>query len=455
MSRVREAVRRIAELEQDGLNATINFNPESVSHRIPDVSQSRGDDLDGMPLAVKDNIATFDFPTTCASRALSGYSSPFEATAVSRLKEAGAVVVCKTNMDEFGMGSSTEYSAFGPCRNPIDPERVPGGSSGGSAALVASGAVPAALGSETGGSVRQPASFCGIVGFKPTYGAVSRFGLVAFGSSLDQIGVLGASATSVAAVMGAIAGHDHLDSTSIADRQINGDVTRDDLSGLTVGIPLECFPDDLDPAIKRACDRAVGRFRHAGAKIKDVSLPHVHLAVAAYYVIAPAEASANLARYDGVRYGTRPGDAATVRAMICEARAHGFGKEVKRRILVGTYVLSAGYYDAFYRKAQGTRGLIASDFERAFTSGIDLLFTPTCPTTAYRIGEQVDDPVRMYTGDRFVCPANLAGLPAISFPIGRTRGLPIGGQLIGPSRSDFHLIEATRMELLVDPVGEA
>jgi aspartyl-tRNA(Asn)/glutamyl-tRNA(Gln) amidotransferase subunit A len=407
-----------------GLNAILAEDPEAR----PSVDSGP---LYDIPVAVKDNIATLRMPTSCGSRILEGYVSPYEATVVKRLSAAGAVIACKTNMDEFAMGSSTEHSAFGPTRNPVDRTRVPGGSSGGSAAAVAAGVVPIALGSETGGSVRQPAAFCGVVGVKPTYGRVSRFGLVAFASSLDQVGVFGRTVEDSALAMEVIAGRDPMDATS-ADVPVTAyrtAATRP-VSSLTIGRPREYFPDALDPAIRARCDDVLAKLRDAGATIRDVSLPHSGLAIPVYYIIAPAEASSNLARFDGVRYGLRvTGDGLT--AMYEATRSKGFGAEVTRRILLGTYVLSAGYYDAYYKKAQQVRELITQDFHDVFKSGVDVLFTPTTPTPAFKIGA-VSDPYEMYLNDIFTCTANLAGNPAISVPIGTVNGLPIGGQIIAP-----------------------
>ncbi len=400
--------------------------------------------LAGVPIAVKDNIATSDFPTTCGSRILEGYQSPFEATAVRRLREAGAIIVGKTNMDEFGMGSSTEYSAYGPTRNPLDRGRVPGGSSGGSAAAIAAGIVPAALGSETGGSVRQPAAFCGIVGIKPTYGRVSRFGLVAYASSLDQIGTLGRTVDDAARLLEVVAGHDPLDSTS-ADRPVPplSAAEGDRLDGLVVGVPQEYFPHTLDPAVRDHCRAALRELEALGAEVREVSLPATAHAIPTYYIIAPAEASANLARYDGVRFGVRPHGAGDVDELYERTRAL-FGTEVKRRIMLGTYVLSAGYYDAYYGRAQRVRRLIAQDFEHVFASGVHALFTPTAPSTAFRLGENLDDPYDMYLSDAFTVTANLAGVPALSLPIGEVEGLPVGGQLIGRHFDEATLVRIAR-----------
>jgi len=392
-----------------------------------------GMELLGVPVAVKDNIATLALPTTCGSRILRDYVSPFEATVVARLRAAGAVVVAKTNMDEFAMGSSTEHSAYGPTLNPLDRGRVPGGSSGGSAAAVAAGIVRVALGSETGGSVRQPAAFCGVVGVKPTYGRVSRYGLVAFASSLDQVGVFGATVDDAAAAMEVVAGRDPLDSTTV-DFAVPPyrAMAHGSVEGLVVGRPKEYFPESLDPRIRDLCDRALRAFEALGATVKEVSLEHTDLAIPVYYIVAPAEASSNLARFDGVRYGLRvAGDG--LRGMYEATRSAGFGPEVTRRILLGTYVLSAGYYDAYYKKAQEVRALIAGDFAGVFaggvTAGVDVLFTPTTPTPAFPLGAK-SDPYEMYLSDIFTATANLAGVPAMSVPIGRVDGLPVGGQLI-------------------------
>ena len=412
--------------------------------------------LYGMPVAVKDNICTLDFTTTCGSRILEGYRSPYDATVITKLKAAGALIAGKTNCDEFAMGSSTEHSAYGRVVHPLDKTRVPGGSSGGSAALVGSGAVPAALGSDTGGSIRQPASFCGVVGIKPTYGRVSRYGLVAFGSSLDQIGVLGRSVHDAARVLSVISGRDPKDSTCEDRDPLRLPTVPESLQGFVIGLPREYFPPELDPAVRRACDRAVRLMKELGAAVREVSLPHTPYAVPAYYVIAPAEASSNLARFDGVRYGPRFDGAADLRSLYRSTRGQGFGPEVRRRILVGTYVLSAGYYDAYYRRAQQMRALIAQDFRNVFDRGVDLLFTPTTPTPAFKAGEKLADPVAMYVSDIFTVTANLAGLPAISLPIGRAKGLPLGGQLIGQAFLEDEMLEAAyALERVVAATDEA
>jgi aspartyl-tRNA(Asn)/glutamyl-tRNA(Gln) amidotransferase subunit A len=430
VSAVSEALDRAdaAKAGKDGLNLLLWRDDKAA--RAGARSPGSGP-LAGVPVVVKDNIATTDLPTTCASKILAGYRSPFDATVVSRLRDAGAVIIAKSNMDEFAMGSSTENSAYGPALNPIDSTRVPGGSSGGSAGAVASGIVNLALGSETGGSVRQPAAFCGVVGVKPTYGRVSRFGLVAFASSLDQVGVFGKTVGDAALGLRVIAGADRNDSTAspsgVPDYVA---AVNDSIKDVVIGWPREYFPSQLDPAIRSLCERARDRLQSLGATIREVSLPHTDLAIPVYYIIAPAEASSNLARFDGVRYGARV-DAPGLRAMYEATRSGGFGPEVTRRILLGTYALSAGYYDAYYRKAQQVRGLITKDFADVFAQGVDLLFTPTTPTPAFKLGA-ISDPYEMYLSDIFTATANLAGVPAMSLPIGRTKGLPVGGQLIAP-----------------------
>jgi aspartyl-tRNA(Asn)/glutamyl-tRNA(Gln) amidotransferase subunit A len=388
--------------------------------------------LAGVPIAVKDNMATTALATTCGSRILEGYLSPFEATAVRRAREAGALVIGKTNMDEFAMGSSTENSAYGPTLNPHDRGRVPGGSSGGSAAAVAAGFVPMALGSDTGGSVRQPAAFCGVVGIKPTYGRVSRYGLVAYGSSLDQIGTFGRTVADAARLLRAVAGHDPRDATS-AERAVpdfEAAVGRG-VEGLVVGVPEEYVPAGLAPGVRALLDRALEALTERGAQVRRVSLPHTRHAIACYYVIAPAEASSNLSRYDGVRYGPRDAEGDLV-SMYEATRSHGFGIEVKRRIMLGTYALSAGYYDQYYGTAQRARQRITDDFRRAFDDGVDVLLTPTTPTPAFELGERTADPIEMYLSDVFTVTANLAGIPGVSVPVGRVRGLPVGGQVLAP-----------------------
>ncbi len=425
----RDALRAIRGREAGpaALNAFLAL-PDQASLPEPEI---RGG-LAGVPVAVKDNIVTTDLPTTCASRLLEGYVSPYAATVVRKLAGAGAVVVGKTNLDEFAMGSSTENSAFGPTRNPADPTCVPGGSSGGSAAAVAANLVPVALGSDTGGSVRQPAAFCGVVGIKPTYGRVSRYGLVAFASSLDQVGTLGKSVYDAAALLEAISGHDPRDATSapVPVPDLRAAVGRG-VEGLVVGVPEEYVPPSLDPAVRRLVDEALERLRDAGAEVRGVSLPHTSYAIPTYYVIAPAEASSNLSRYDGVRYGVRR-DGAALDEMVEATRSAGFGDEVKRRILLGTFALSAGYHDRYYGTAQRVRRLISEDFRMVFAEGVDALFTPTTPGPAFALGERVEDPVAMYLSDVFTVTANLAGVPGLSIPIGRVGRLPVGGQVLAP-----------------------
>ena len=432
VSAVRDAFERMAEVDAGptGLNCILWTDEQRAlaDAAAVDAIPFAGA-LAGVPFVAKDNIATTHLQTTCGSRILEGYVSPYEATVITRLREAGAVLVGKANCDEFAMGSSNEHSAWGPVLNPVDRTRVPGGSSGGSAASVAAGIVRIALGSETGGSVRQPASYCGIVGVKPTYGRVSRFGLVAFASSLDQVGVFGSTVKDAAVALEVIAGRDVRDATS-ADSPVDrySAAHTNDLTGVVIGKPREYFPKSLDPRIATLCDDALDALRARGAEVRELSLPHTELAIPVYYIIAPAEASSNLARFDGVRYGLRvPADG--LREMYESTRTRGFGPEVTRRILLGTYVLSAGYYDAYYKKAQEVRTLIAQDFREAFDSGVHLLFTPTTPSVAFEFGAK-SDPYEMYLNDIFTATANLAGVPAISLPIGAIDGLPVGGQLI-------------------------
>ncbi len=443
MSGVHEQVNAVAErlraADARGLNATLHWSEENLAAEAARVDALAAGGatlpLAGMPIALKDNLVTTDAPTTCASRILEGYRSPYDATVVRRLRDAGAVIAAKANLDEFAMGSSTEHSAFGRVLHPTHPDRVPGGSSGGSAALVAAGVVPAALGSETGGSVRQPASFCGIVGVKPTYGRVSRYGLVAFGSSLDCVSVFGRTVDDAARVLAVIAGPDEQDATTVAAPPMTVEAAPGSLKGIRIGLPTEYFPADLDAGVRAGVDRAAAALRALGAELVPVSLPHSGYAVPTYYVLAPAEAASNLARYDGVRYGARRiGPAGDLPALYRATRGEGFGAEVRRRILVGTYVLSAGYYDAYYTKAQQVRNLIAADFTRAFAAGgVHFLLTPTTPTPAFRAGEKTSDPVSMYLADIFVSAVSLAGLPAMSLPAGLSEGLPVGVQLIAPA----------------------
>ncbi len=431
-----------------GLNAFLQLDRKGALQRADEIdalAQSTGaqKSLAGIPIAVKDNICVRGLQASCGSRILGDYHPPYDATVIKRLKEASAIIVGKTNCDEFAMGSSNENSAFGPVRNPWDTSRVPGGSSGGSAAAVAAGIVPVALGSDTGGSIRQPAGFCGVVGVKPTYGRVPRYGLVAFASSLDQIGVFARNVRDAATLLGVIAGRDANDATtaevSVPDyaAELNGNI-----KGARIGVPRALFSDGLDEEVRVSVEAAIEAYRELGAEIVDIELPHAKYSIAVYYIIATAEASSNLARFDGVRYGFRAEEAHTLREMYRRTRDEGFGAEVKRRIMLGTYVLSSGYYEAYYRKAQQVRALIKEDFTRAFAV-CDAVLTPTTPTPAFLLGEKTDDPLQMYLNDIYTCTANLAGLPGISIPCGLSaKNLPIGLQLMGT-----HWSEATLFRL--------
>jgi aspartyl-tRNA(Asn)/glutamyl-tRNA(Gln) amidotransferase subunit A len=398
--------------------------------------------LDGIPIAVKDNFCTRGLPTSCGSQILAGYRPPYDATAVARLRKAGAVIVGKTNLDEFAMGSSTENSAFGPTRNPWDPSRVPGGSSGGSAAAVAVGSALGGFGSDTGGSIRQPASLCGVVGFKPTYGLVSRFGLVAFASSLDQIGPFARSVADALSLFEVVGGHDPKDGTSYPGPVPEVRPSLDDgVSGVRIGLVKEFGGDGYEPAVVAATNAMVEKLASSGADVVEVSLPSFDVALSAYYLIAPAECSSNLARFDGVRYGQRvKGD--TVEEMMARTRAEGFGPEVTRRILLGTYALSAGYYDAFYGQAQKVRSKIISELNSVYER-VDVLISPTSPTTAFELGAKTQDPLAMYLSDVCTIPSNLSGHPAISVPIGLDDcGLPIGFQVMAPALGEAMLFQA-------------
>ena len=428
------------------LNTFLSIERENSLKRAEelDANSNENQSLQGLAIAIKDNICTKGMQTSCGSKILNGYHPQYNATAIEKLLNAGAIIVGKTNMDEFAMGSSNENSAYGTVKNPWDSSRVPGGSSGGSAVAVASGVVRASLGSETGGSVRQPASLCGIVGFKPTYGRISRYGLVAFASSLDNIGIFGQTSKDVAEILGVVAGRDKNDSTS-ADVAVPDYVATlsNDIKGRKIGVPRSLFGEGLDVEVKAKVEQAIENFVSLGAEIVDVELPHANYGIAVYYILATAEASSNLARFDGVRYGFRAEDAKELRQMYFKTREEGFGAEVKRRIMLGTYVLSSGYYDAYYSKAQKVRALLKQDYATAFAS-CDAILTPTSPSTAFKIGEKSDDPLAMYLSDIYTVSANLVGIPGISVPCGLSaEGLPMGLQLVGKNWSEDLLLNLT------------
>jgi aspartyl-tRNA(Asn)/glutamyl-tRNA(Gln) amidotransferase subunit A len=441
----REALKR-AEATQPALNTLITITADQAleAAAVADKRRAAGDagPLTGVPMIHKDIFCTAGVLTTCASRMLSNFVSPYDATVVTRLKDAGMVMIGKANMDEFAMGSSNETSWYGPVKNPWDASRVPGGSSGGSAAAVAARLAPLATATDTGGSIRQPAALCGVTGLKPTYGRVSRYGMIAFASSLDQAGVITVSAEDAALTLQAIAGFDPRDSTSVdvpvPDYRAGLDAP---LAGLAIGIVREFFGEGLAPEVEGPVREALAVFQKMGAVVKEVSLPSLPLSVPTYYVVAPAECSSNLARFDGVRFGHRCEDPNDLRDLYTRSRAEGFGPEVKRRIMTGTYVLSAGYYDAYYLKAQKVRALISSDFQRAFGE-VDLLLGPTAPTTAFGLGDKTADPITMYLNDIYTIGANLAGLPAMSIPCGFAGRLPVGLQLVGPHFGEARLLNA-------------
>ncbi len=445
---VAEQALQVAEAENEQYGAFLHFAPEQALDSAGEIDRriAQGEPLGplgGVPIAVKDVILTEGLRATCASRLLEDYIAPYDATAVTQIKQAGAVIIGKTNCDEFAMGSSNENSAFRPVRNPAASDRVPGGSSGGSAAAVAGGYAPISLGSDTGGSIRQPASFCGVVGVLPTYGRVSRFGLVAFASSLDHIGPFSRTVKDSATLLGVIAGRDPMDATSadieVPDyaAQLNGGV-----KGLRIGVPKEYFGAGLDAEVAGCIQNGLDVLRKIGCETIDITLPHTEYAIASYYLICTAEASANLARYDGVRYTFRSGNSETLSDMYQNTRGEGFGAEVKRRIILGTYVLSAGYYDAYYRKAQQVRSLIASDFTNAFEK-VDAIVTPVSPFPAFKLGEKVADPLEMYLSDIYTITASLAGIPGVSVPCGNSsEGLPIGMQILAS-----HFEEAKMLKL--------
>ncbi|MDX9858644.1 MAG: Asp-tRNA(Asn)/Glu-tRNA(Gln) amidotransferase subunit GatA [candidate division Zixibacteria bacterium] len=431
-----EALRRANTIGKD-LNAFITLCEEKALAQAGAVDRMKADrksrlPLAGVPVAIKDNISYTGYPMTCGSRILQGYVPPYDATVVSRLIDAGAVIIGKTNLDEFAMGSSNENSYYGPVKNPVDHTRAPGGSSGGSAAAVASGIVPLAFGSETGGSVRQPASFCGLLGLKPTYGAISRYGLTAFASSTDQISPFARTVEDLALIFSIVAGRDENDSTSVAFRHPD---YRSRLAldrSLVIGLPKEYMGQGLDPDVERAIGNARDTLEKLGHRCVDISLPMTDKAIPTYYVIASAEASANLARFDGVRYGLRESGDRALEQMYSDTRAKGFGAEVKRRIMLGTYALSAGYYDAYYTKAAQVRELMRREFDESFKS-VNLILSPTAPTPAFRLGEKITDPLAMYLSDVYTAPASLTGNPALSVPFAKSRdGLPIGIQFIAP-----------------------
>jgi aspartyl-tRNA(Asn)/glutamyl-tRNA(Gln) amidotransferase subunit A len=405
-----------------------------------DAPPSADGPLGGVPLAVKDLFCVENVPSMAGSRILEGYRPPYTATAVRKLQGAGAPVLGKTNQDEFAMGSSNDNSGFGPVKNPWDRERVPGGSSGGSAAAVAAGLAPWAIGTDTGGSVRQPASLCGIVGLKPTYGAVSRYGMIAFASSLDQCGPLTRDVTDCALLLRHMVGRDHCDSTSLDFPEEVRLPSAEKLEGIRFGVPPELSGEGIEPGVREVFERTLELIEELGGQLEEVALPHADHGISAYYVIAPAEASSNLARYDGVRYGKRDGDGDLL-SLYENTRAEGFGEEVKRRIMLGTYALSSGYYEAYYGRAQRVRTKIADDFRAAFER-VDLIVTPTSPTVAFKLGERTDDPLAMYLSDYCTVPMPLAGIPAISIPGGLSDGLPVGIQLAGPAFSENHILEA-------------
>lgn len=444
-SSVVELAVNAAEKLNESLNAFLEIDRQGALTRAGEIDKQLSNVvplvLSGIPIAIKDNLCVRGLQTSCGSKILGDYQPPYNATVIERLLNTGAVIIGKTNCDEFAMGSSNENSAFGIVKNPWDTARVPGGSSGGSAAAVAAGIVPVALGSDTGGSVRQPASLCGVVGLKPTYGRNSRYGLVAFASSLDQVGIFASRVRDVAIVLGVIAGRDVHDATT-ADVPVPDYVAEltGNVKGSKIGVPRALFGEGLDAEVRARVEDAIQVYRELGAEIVEVDLPHAKYAIAVYYIIATAEASSNLARFDGARYGFRAEEAPELRSMYRRTRDEGFGPEVKRRIMLGTYVLSAGYYEAYYHKAQQVRTLLKNDFRRAFES-CDAIITPTSPTPAFLIGEKVDDPLAMYLNDIYTVTANLAGIPGMNVPCGlSSTGLPIGFQLLGPYWSEPTLL---------------
>jgi aspartyl-tRNA(Asn)/glutamyl-tRNA(Gln) amidotransferase subunit A len=447
-------LKRIEQLDKD-LNSFITVATEEALKQAKAadaiLQSGGGGPMTGIPIAHKDIFCTTGIKTSCGSKMLDNFIAPYDATVVSRLSAAGAVILGKTNMDEFAMGSSNETSFYGAVKNPWAHDRVPGGSSGGSAAAVAARLTPAATGTDTGGSIRQPAALCGITGLKPTYGRVSRYGMIAFASSLDQGGPMARTAEDAALLLSAMAGFDKRDSTSV--EQEFSDYTlslEESIKGIKIGLPKEYFGEALAPNIATAIANSIKEFEGLGAQVREVSLPNTALAVPTYYVVAPAECSSNLSRYDGTRFGYRCENPKDILDLYCRSRGEGFGAEVKRRILIGTYVLSAGYYDAYYLKAQKLRRLISNDFKQAFTD-VDVIMSPTSPTSAFRLGEKTNDPVAMYLADIYTIGVNLAGLPAISIPAGFANGLPVGLQIIGNYFSEAHLLNiAHRYQQITD-----
>lgn len=447
-SEITKAVLARIEQTNERLNTFITINQEAALQKAAEADADiktalKSQPLAGIPVTIKDNMCTTGIRTTCGSKILGNFIPPYTATAVAKLEAAGAIIVGKANLDEFAMGSSNENSAFGAVRNPVNEDYVPGGSSGGSAVAVAADLSSVSLGSDTGGSIRQPASFCGVVGLKPTYGRVSRYGLVAFASSLDQIGPFGKNVRDVARTLGVIAGRDRYDSTAadVAVPDYLGALTGD-IKGLRIGVPPECFGEGLNPEVRASVEAAIKKLESRGAEIVEVTLPHSKYVVAVYYLIATAEASSNLARFDGVRYGYRSETAKTLAEMYQHSRDEGFGAEVKRRIMLGTFALSSGYYDAYYEKAQRVRTMLCNDFAEAFKK-CDVIATPTAPTPAFKLGEKVNDPLAMYLDDIYTVTINLVGVPAISVPCGNSNaGLPIGLQLIGNHFDEARLLNA-------------
>ena len=442
---VQAYLKRIDDVE-DKVNSTLKIMGEEALEKAENLDkngiQAKG--LMGIPYGLKDNMCTMDVETTCASKILYNFKPPYNATVVEKLEQAGSIVLAKMNMDEFAMGSSTENSSFKKTHNPWDLDRVPGGSSGGSAACVAAGEAAFALGTDTGGSIRQPASFCGVVGLKPTYGMVSRYGLIAFASSLDQIGPMTKDVEDCAIVLNAICGHDDKDSTSVVTekKDFTNYLTKD-IKGLKIGVPKEYFQEGLNNEVEQSVREAIKVYKNLGAEIIETSLPTTEYALSAYYIISSAEASSNLARYDGIRYGYRAEDFDGLVDLYKKSRSEGFGSEVKRRIMLGTYALSSGYYDAYYKKALQVRTLIKEDFDNVFKT-CDVILSPTCPTTSFKLGEKSNDPLEMYLSDIYTVPVNIAGVPGISIPCGfDSEGLPIGLQLIGKAFGEDTLLKAS------------